>query len=112
MTMYCLPLEDATMSDPLVIAYHLIWTAYGCWLPNDPRGSGSTTIRSDVLAELGELHHGRKQVQPTSAEVRHFYQQAAALLRHPLLTFSETERLQIGSAFAEVIGAERYTCYA
>ena len=29
------------MSDhPIVIAHHLIWTAYGWWLPNDPRGSG------------------------------------------------------------------------
>ena len=34
------------MNNPLVIAYHLIWTAYGWWLPNDPRGSGSVTIAS------------------------------------------------------------------
>src|SRR5947209_7930791 len=100
------------MPQPLVIAYHLIWTAYGCWLPNDPRGSGSTTIRNDVLAELGELHHGRKRVQPTAGEVRRFYRQAAPLLRHPLLTFGAPERLQVALAFAEVIDAERYTCYA
>jgi hypothetical protein len=50
--------------NPLVIAYHLMWTAYGWWLPNDPRGSSSHTIRNDVIAELGELHLGRKQVQP------------------------------------------------
>ena len=24
---------------PIVIAYHLIWTVYGWWLPNDLRGS-------------------------------------------------------------------------
>jgi REP element-mobilizing transposase RayT len=51
-------------------------------------------------------------VQPTGAEVRRFYQQAPALLRHPLLTFGENERLQIGKAFADVIETERYTCYA
>ena len=45
------------MQQPLVIAYHLIWTAYGWWLPNDPRGSGSKTIDSDIIAELGELHN-------------------------------------------------------
>ena len=100
------------MDQPLVIAHHLIWTAYGCWLPNDPRGSSSTTIRKDVLAELGELHYGRKQIQPAAGEVRRFYQQAAALLRHALLTFGEQERLHIGESFAEVIAAERYTCYA
>ena len=41
-----------------VIAYHLVWTGYGCWLPNDPRGSGPLTIRNDVLRDLGELHQG------------------------------------------------------
>ena len=52
------------MAHPLVIAYHLIWTAYGWWLPNDPRGSGSKEIACDPIAELGELHFGRKQLQP------------------------------------------------
>ncbi len=41
------------MQRPIVIAHHLIWTAYGWWLPNDPRGSTSHTIASDVLAEPG-----------------------------------------------------------
>jgi hypothetical protein len=44
------------MPNPLVIAYHLIWTAYGWWLPNDPRGSGSHLVRRDLIAEVGELH--------------------------------------------------------
>ena len=100
------------MTHPLVIAYHLVWTAYGWWLPNDPRGSGSHTIRHGPLAELGELHQGRKQVQPTGREVRDFYAHAAELLRHPLLTFDEEERAIIAEAFGDVIQCERYTCYA
>jgi hypothetical protein len=60
------------MSQPLVIAYHLIWTGYGWWLPNDPRGGGSHTVRQDVLAELGEIHLGRKRVQPSHREIRDF----------------------------------------
>jgi REP element-mobilizing transposase RayT len=97
---------------PLVIAYHLVWTAYGWWLPNDPRGSGSHEIRSDTLAELGEIHYGRKKVQPAGWVVRQFYQQAATLLKHPLLTFDEAARATIVEAFGEVIAAEKYTCYA
>ena len=31
----------------MVIGYHLIWTAYGWWLPNDPRGSTSHRIRQN-----------------------------------------------------------------
>src|SRR4051794_14771835 len=82
--------EVKGMSQPLVIAYHLIWTAYGWWLPNDPRGSGSKTIRNDVLADLGELHSGRKRVQPAGATVRQFQGRAAAVLRHPLLHLDRT----------------------
>lgn len=51
------------MSQPIIIAHHIMWTCYGWWLPNDLRGSTSEVIRNDVLKELGELHYGRKQVQ-------------------------------------------------
>ncbi len=100
------------MPHPLVIAHHLVWTAYGWWLPNDPRGSGSHTVASDCLHELGEVHQGRKRVQPPGREVRAFYERAAELLQHPLLTFDETERAIIAEAFGEVVERERYTCYA
>lgn len=100
------------MAHPLVIAYHLIWTAYGWWLPNDPRGSGSNQIATDVIAELGELHFGRKKLQPAGKVVREFYERAAAILKFPLLTFDETARALIGEAFAEAIEKHRYTCYA
>jgi REP element-mobilizing transposase RayT len=97
---------------PLVIAYHLIWTAYGWWLPNDPRGSGSRTVRTDILAALGELHYGRKRVQPVGRDVRLFYDEAADKLTHPLLILDETARGKVASEFAEVIDAQQYTCYA
>lgn len=100
------------MAHPLVIAYHLVWTAYGWWLPNDPRGSGSNHVASDVIAELGILHHGRKSVQPPGKVVREFYARAAAILKFPLLTFDEAARITIGEAFAEVVEDERLTCYA
>lgn len=100
------------MVQPLVIAYHLIWTAYGWWLPNNPRGSGSRVLRNDILEPLGEIHYGRKKLQPASRDVRHFYEQAAALLRHPLLCFDENARQEIAFAWEETIESERYTCYA
>jgi REP element-mobilizing transposase RayT len=100
------------MEHPLVIAYHLIWTAYGWWLPNDPRGSGSNIIRTDLICDLGDLHQGRKKVQPTGKTVREFYDKAADILKHPLLTFDDTCRAIVAAAFAQVIETERYTCYA
>jgi hypothetical protein len=70
------------MPKPLVIAYHLIWTAYGWWLPNDPRGSMSNYIRNDVLHDLGQIHFGRKKLQPASRVIREFYEQASPVLTH------------------------------
>jgi REP element-mobilizing transposase RayT len=96
----------------MVAGFHLIWTAYGWWLPNDPRGSSSHEIRVERIAELGELHHGRKPIQPPSSEIRAFYAQARQMLKHPLLTFDEEDRRIIGDSFRQVIATKRYTCYA
>jgi REP element-mobilizing transposase RayT len=100
------------MSQPIVIAYHLVWTTYGSWLPNDPRGSHSITVHNNVLAELGEFHNGRKKIQPAGREIRDFYRRAAPLLQHPLLTFDEPARSEIAAAFGAEIEKERYTCWA
>jgi REP element-mobilizing transposase RayT len=100
------------MSQPLVIAHHLIWTAYGWWLPNDPRGSMSEEIRVEPITALGELHHGRKHVQPPSAEIRRFYEQARDVLKHPLLAFTDEDIALLAQCFGQVIQDRRYTCYA
>jgi hypothetical protein len=97
---------------PLVIAHHLMWTLYGWWLPNDPRGSTSRTIRSDLIAELGALHAGRKAVQPAGHELRAFYQQAAQTLTHPLLSFAPAEFAIVAEAIGYAISECGYTCYA
>lgn len=49
---------------PIVIAYHLIWTGYGWWFPNDLRGSTSHFIASDALAQINELHFGSDYSPP------------------------------------------------
>jgi len=100
------------MPDPLVIAYHLIWTAYGWWLPNDPRGSMSRTIASDVIAELGELHYGRRAVQPSSQTIREFRDQARQVLKYALLEIRPQEVSVVAEGLSEAIEEHRYTCYA
>jgi REP element-mobilizing transposase RayT len=96
----------------VVAGFHLVWTAYGWWLPNDPRGSSSHEIRVERIADLGELHPGRKPIQPSSAQIRHFYEQARDVLKHPLLTLTDDEITLVGDSFAQVIGERKYTCYA
>jgi len=47
----------------MVLAYHIIISAYGFWLPDDPRGSWSTWVRAWELFRYGgpatkvETHH-------------------------------------------------------
>jgi REP element-mobilizing transposase RayT len=100
------------MAQPLVIGYHLIWTVYGRWLPNDPRGSGSHTIRKDVIAELGELHFGRRGIQPAGRIIREFYRHAQPVLQHPVVTIDDRLRTEIAAAFSRVMAEQKYTCYA
>jgi REP element-mobilizing transposase RayT len=97
---------------PMVIAYHLIWTGYGWWLPNDLRGSTSRWIASDLLKEIGELHFGRKRIQPARRDLLTFFDEAHPRLDHPVLTFSDAMLAVVARAFGSVIAAEKYTCYA
>jgi REP element-mobilizing transposase RayT len=100
------------MSNPIVIAYHLIWTIYGYWLPNDLRGSTSKVIRNDILKQLGQLHYGRKNVQPLSSQLRDFDKRAAALLQFPVMEFSSDAITTVADAFGQVVKMCKYTCYA
>jgi hypothetical protein len=83
----------------MVAGYHLIWTAYGWWLPNNPRGSSSPAIGDEQIAALGDCHYGRKVVQPGSAVIRDFYEIARDELQHPLLTVGPDEIAIIGRCF-------------
>ena len=96
----------------MIAGYHLIWTAYGWWLPNDPRGSTSYEIRVPAIADLGELHHGRKPIQPAGRTIREFYEAARTRLKDALLTFSDAEIQTVGTAFTDVMRQRNYTCYA
>lgn len=100
------------MSNPIVIGYHLVFTGYGWWLPNDPRGSMSKSIGHDVIADLGELHYGRKTVQPASRVIGGFYDRAQDLLKHDLSEFSPREIAEIALSFAACVQSRPYTCYA
>lgn len=97
---------------PIEIAHHIMWTLYGWWLPNDPRGSTSRTIRNDLIADLGELHIGRKRIQPAGKDIRAFYEQGAAVLKYPLLSFAPAEFAIVAEAIGQAISECNYTCYA
>lgn len=96
----------------MTIGHHLIWSVYGTWLPNDPRGSTSRTIKSKWLTDRADLHFGRKKIQPRRGEVREFYNDATPQLKHDVILLTEAQRNIVGAAFAEVIQRTPYTCYS
>jgi REP element-mobilizing transposase RayT len=101
-----------TSGNPIVIGHHIMWTLYGWWLPNDLRGSASRLIRNDLIAELGELHFGRKSIQPAGRDIRAFYEQAAGVLKYPLLSFEHSEFPLVADAIVHAIQECNYSCYA
>lgn len=99
---------------PQIIAHHLIWTLYGHWLPNDLRGSGSSELREEKFAPLGDIHRGRKPAkqQPSRDDLREFHRNASPLLQHTKFWLDEPKRQLIASAFGEVIAERNYTIWA
>lgn len=95
----------------MVAGHHLIWSAYGWWLANDPRGSNSVEIRVEKLSSLGPLHPGRRRVQPTGKVIADFYEEASDLLKHPLLTFALEDLPMLAAAFKKVIEENGYICH-
>ena len=69
------------MIRPVTIAVHLIFSGYGTWLPNDPRGSGSDEVRKLELDDLGPIHFGRKAEQPSRDELRAFHRGRVGYVR-------------------------------
>jgi REP element-mobilizing transposase RayT len=61
---------------------------------------------------LGELHFGRKTLQPARRDVRDFYRDAAGVLKHPLLSLLSSEFEIVAAAIHAAIVQYKYTCYA
>ena len=96
----------------MVAGYHLIWTVYGFWFANDPRGSTSLEIRVEKFKPLGEIHYGRKKVQPSNQGLREFFGEAQDVLAHPVLSLDDDDIALIGQIIGREIAARGYICYA
>ena len=87
----------------VIIAYHAIFTTYGTWLPNDPRGSFSKKIYNDELRMLGEIEYGRQFPQPTKGELRKFWTAGRPRLSRAPYFINERIRPIVANAFADVV---------
>ena len=88
-----------------MIAFHGIFTAYGFWLPNDPRGSWSDYVAAWELFRTGGPAT-KVDTRRSVAHIRHDQKQRLAtkqlLLREPVL-FSGVQARQIAKGFSRAI---------
>jgi REP element-mobilizing transposase RayT len=97
----------------MVLAYHVIFTAYGFWLPNDPRGSWSTFVaawelllaggkatKTDDRRSLARVGHDRDKRLRTKAA-----------LKYPPVEFTGEQALSISKGFAQAIAEARYSVH-
>lgn len=87
----------------MIIAYHAIFTTYGTWLPNDPRGSYSKGMYNEQLKMLGEIKYSRQNPQPKHEELFKFWTTAAPRLKRPSFFVNENSRLIVADAFGRVV---------
>ena len=97
----------------MVLAYHLILSAYGFWLPNDQRGSWSAFVRAYELAAFGPAAKtntrlsvaGRRFDAPRRVAMR------AALARQPVVLDGHQARA-IAIGFADYVGRSMVPVHA
>lgn len=83
----------------MILAWHLVWTAYGWWFPNDPRGSWSKEIWKPGLKCLAASftrrnRRGRKPVQPTPPQLRRWLDTAQKQLKYrPVILDSQARNI-------------------
>lgn len=97
----------------MVLGYHLIISAYGFWLPNDPRGSWSEIVRNPKLREFGEATkvttHRSVARKPHDRRLR---LAAKAALSYPAVTFNGVQARAIARGFGRYVEKSGVTVWA
>lgn len=92
----------------MILAFHLTWTTYGHWFPNDPRGSWSDEVWKPGLREVRELDEERKVTRPrltARRELQTFLDQARSRLTFPVVGLNDEEINCVGEAFDACVRA-------
>jgi REP element-mobilizing transposase RayT len=87
----------------MIIAYHAIFTTYGTWLPNDPRGSYSKELYNSQLEALSGVKYGRQNPQPPQNLLIKFWTDAALCLDRSPFFINDDSRPVIAAAFKKVV---------
>jgi REP element-mobilizing transposase RayT len=96
-----------------VLAYHVIFGAYGFWLPNDPRGSWSVFVASWELSRFGKAT--KTEARRSVAKVAHdgrLREAAKRALHYPPVHLTGRQALAVGRGFAQACREGGYAVHA
>ncbi len=97
----------------MVIAHHVIFGAYGFWLPNDPRGSWSDFVGSWELSHYGKATTTNATLSLAKQTHDHSLRTAAKkALKHQPVSFSGIQARAIGCGFARYASRSRLAVLA
>lgn len=97
----------------VIIGFHFILSAYGFWLPNDPRGSWSKVVRELPLRQYGSAT--KVAATHSVAAAKHDYQLRMAAkrsLRYPPVMFTGKQAVVIARGFAVAAEESGYRVHA
>jgi REP element-mobilizing transposase RayT len=97
-----------------VLAYHVIFGAYGFWLPNDPRGSWSDFVAAWELFRAGGYAtktETRRSVAGGAHDVR-ARRRVKEALKYPRVVFDGLQALSVGLGFRTMAGKSGYRIHA
>ncbi len=89
----------------MIIGFHLIWTTYGHWFPNDPRGSWSQEVWKPNLRDLAPIDGQRNVVRPAvvgEVQLQGFLDRARSRLKGDVVNLSPAEIAAVGEVFAGI----------
>jgi len=97
----------------MVRAYHVIFTAYGFWLPNDPRGSWSDYVRRWEILRFGRATKTDQRRSLARDEHDHRQRRAAKrALRYRPVSFTGRQALSVAAGFRNAIARSDYRFHA
>jgi REP element-mobilizing transposase RayT len=99
----------------MVLGFHFIFSAYGFWLPNDPRGSWSETIRQYELLRFGPATKSLITTTRSVASKPHDEATrlaAKAALRYPPVKFTGIQARAIAGGFRTAAQEGNYLIHA
>jgi len=94
----------------MLLGFHVIFSTYGFWLPNDPRGSWSDWVRNWELLRYGPAT--KVETRRSVAGVKHdavLRKQAKQALAYPEVFLTGQQALAVGVGFSTAAAESNYT---